>query len=657
MSQKNTKHNLYLQKVELLNKYANHYYILDDLLASDDEYDRLNNEIKQYEKEHPNLISPNSPNLRVGSGISDKFQKAKHKSKMYSQEDIFDKNELEEWIKRVKKTIHYDISYICEPKFDGASLNLIYENGLLKQAITRGDGLVGEDITTNAKTIKNIPIKIDYKDPIEIRGEVVIKKSDFQKINEQRAKNNESLFANPRNMASGSLRQLDSSITAKRNLIFKLWGVGENSLELQTADEVYNFLNSLGFYQKDFRRIVKSVDKILQAREELIELRDRSDILLDGMMIKINELNACKSLGYTVKFPRFSCAYKFEAVEKTTKIIGVDLQIGRTGVITPVARLENVLIDGSNVSKASLHNFDLIKKMNIKINDWVIVIKSGDIIPKVIKVLKDRREGKEIDIVPPITCPICESKLLIEDKLIKCMNLQCDGRRQGAIEYFVSKKCMNIDGFGSSIVKLLLQKQKINNILDIYSLQKSDLEGLESFKEKKINNLINAIEESKNVNLDKFINSLGIEHIGEVGARDLADKFGLDVFNASKDELSQIDGFGEQMVESFYEYSIANKEFLKKIISILNIKEPTKIQIKDNIFKDKIVVLTGTMNQNRDDIKKTLANMGAKVTSSVSKKTDFLVYGQNAGSKLEKAKKLGIELVDQEKYNQIINNL
>jgi DNA ligase (NAD+) len=651
------KHDIYLKNVELLNKWANHYYILDDLLASDDEYDTLNNKIKKYEKQNPKQICPNSPSLKVGSGVSSKFIKASHKSKMYSQEDIFNNDELCEWIKRVKKTIHYDISFVCEPKFDGASLNLIYENGILKQAITRGDGLIGEDITKNAKTIKNIPIKISYKENIELRGEVVIKKSDFEKINKQREQNGEALFANPRNMASGSLRQLDSSITAKRNLIFKLWGIGENSLKQNNLTKTYNFINSLGFYQNDFREIAKNENDIELAHKKLNDIRSTSNILLDGMMIKINELKAQKSLGYTIKFPRFSCAYKFKAIEKTTKVLGVDIQIGRTGVLTPVAKLKSVLIDGSNVAKASLHNFDLIKNIGLKINDEVIIIKSGDIIPKVVKVLKDRRNGSEIKIIPPTSCPVCKSDLLIEEKLIKCQNLQCRSRINGSIEYFVSKKCMNIDGFGSSIVKLLLDEGKIKNILDIYSLKQENLKGLESFKDKKIQNLLNAIETSKKVELNKFINSLGIEHIGEVGANELANKFGLKAFDTTKEELINIDGFGEQMVFSFYTFCELNKILIKDIIAILDIQEPIKQDIKDNIFRDKTIVLTGTMSVNRDEIKKALINLGAKITSTISKKTNFLVYGDNAGSKLEKAQKLEVKTINQNEYNKIIKDI
>ncbi len=644
----------YNQKIELLNSWAKAYYTLDNPLATDEEYDLLYREIVAFEKEN-GYMAPNSPTQRVGGIVLDEFQKAFHLSRMWSQEDIFNDDELEDWIKRASKVI--DISktaLVCEPKFDGASLNLIYEDGVLKQAITRGDGSIGEDVTNNVKTIASIPLSISYRGLIEIRGEVVIKKDDFEAINIQRLADNEPPFANPRNAAAGSLRQLDSSITAKRKLFFQVWGIGVNSLEFTTYSQMLEYIYSLGFQKPPLFKVCISFKDIQESYNEILQARDALSMGLDGMVIKVDNLLFQDDLGYTVKYPRWSCAYKFPAVEKTTILRDIVLQVGRTGAVTPVAIVEPTLIDGSTVGRATLHNFDEIERLDLKIGDSVIIIKSGDIIPKITKVLVERRDGSERKIIRPTLCPTCHKELLDEGILIKCQNMECPDRVINSIIYFASKNCMNIDGLGNKIVELLVNKGKIKDILDLYSLQYEDLEGLESFKEKKITNLLNSIENTKNRELRRVINALGIEHIGEVASKQLCDRFGLDILKVNEAELLELEGIGEQMALSFLEFTRVNKEVVEKLFQIIKPTVKEKIEIKENFFKDKTVVLTGTMSKSRDEIKKMLENLGAKIASSVSKKTDFVVYGEDAGSKYDKAIALGVKTLDEDEFNSVI---
>ncbi len=647
--------NEYEENIQTLIKYAHAYYVNDNPIASDEEYDKLSRLCLAFEQENPELSHPNSPNKRVGGIILEGFNKASHLSRMWSQEDVFDTKELEDWIKRAHK-VNTNLEFYCEPKFDGASLNLIYENGVLKQAISRGDGSVGEDVTNNVKTIHSIPLSIKEKSLIEIRGEIVIKKNDFERINQERLLKNEATFANPRNAAAGSLRQLDPNITAKRKLFFNVWGVGENSLDMTRYSEMMEYIYSLGFVKPPINSLGTSVEEIEKIYNEIIELRDSFEMMLDGMVIKINDIETQDELGYTVKFPRWSCAYKFPAVEKTTTVKNILLQVGRTGVVTPVAHVEATLIDGSTVEKASLHNFDEIARLDLKINDEVIIIKSGDIIPKITKVLSDRRDGTQVDINRPTNCPKCDSELLDEGILIKCQNLDCPSIVTNSIIYFASKSCMNIDGLGNKIVELLVEKKIIKDILDLYYLKYEDLEHLEGFKDKKINNLLNAIANTKNVPLHRVINALAIEHIGEVASKQICLEFGDKTLDVTLDELISLDGIGEQMAKSFVEFMKVNKDLIHKLIDIINPIIEKKLEISDNPMKEKTVVLTGTMTRSRGIIKKELENLGAKVSSSVSKKTDYLIYGEDAGSKYDKAINLGVKTLNEEELATLIKN-
>ncbi|MBS4331280.1 NAD-dependent DNA ligase LigA [Campylobacter vulpis] len=639
--------NEYLEKVALANLWMRAYYEKDEPLASDEEYDLLIREIRAFEEENPSLISKDSPTQKIAPTIQSQFKKSKHLSKMWSMEDVFDEEELRAWAKRAK----CEEGFFIEPKFDGASLNLLYEKGSLVRAATRGDGEIGEDVSLNVKEIANIPQKIAYEGRIEIRGEVVILKQDFEKLNEKRAKERLNLFANPRNAASGSLRQLDTSITKERNLKFYPWGVGEHTLAFTKHSELMHFIRELGFLKDEFVRLCKDLNEVLLCYKELLALRENKPMMMDGMVVRIDDIALCKELGYTVKYPKFMAAFKFPALEKSTKLLGVSLQVGRSGVVTPVAILEPVNLDGVVVKSASLHNFDEIERLDIRINDSVSVIRSGDVIPKITKVFKDRRGENALKIERPKLCPVCESELLDEGALIKCQNLDCKARLVNSIIYFVSKKCLNIDGLGESIVELLYEKQKITSIESIFHLKFQDFEGLEGFKEKKISKLLNAIEEAKSCPLYRFITALGIEHIGEVAAKKLALSFDKQWYKKSFEEYKNLEGFGEQMALSLVEFTKVNAERIEAFYQLLTLqKQEFDTQ---GIFYEKTFVITGTLSRPREEFKALIERLGGKVSSSVSKKTHFVLFGEEAGSKLEKAKKLGVRCIDEAEFNAL----
>jgi len=644
----------YKQAVKKLNLWARHYYVLDDPITTDEVYDKLYHEVVKYEEQNPHAIVEDSPTQRVGDVVSDGFDKEKHPSRMWSLEDIFDSDGLKKWL---DKTYRLDekISFYCEPKYDGASLNLVYEDGKLVKGITRGDGSVGELITQNVKTIRSIPLMIEHKEPIEIRGEVVIFKDEFEKINEQRLKNNEAVFANPRNAAAGSLRQLDSSITASRNLVFLPYGVGINSLKFRFLSDLMEFIYSLGFKKPPRQSTCQGYEDIQNIYEVMKEERDSYEMMLDGMVIKVNEIASQIDMGYTVKNPRFAVAYKFPAVEKITTIKDIVLQVGRTGAVTPVAIVEPTDIDGVVVERATLHNFDEIERKDIHINDKVIILRSGDVIPKIIKVLTHERDGSEIKFERPSRCPVCESELLDEGVLLKCQNLECEARVVNSIIYFASKPCLNIDGLGTKIVEQLYNEGLLKSVIDLFYLDEERLLSLDGFKDKKVQNLLNAIENAKGCEYWRFINSLGIEHIGEVASKTLSENFGFGFMEATKEQIIECDGIGEEMAESVLEFVRVNKENITKLQNILQPLEPEKkVQAKDNPFKDKTVVLTGTMSESRGKIKELLESLGAKVSGSVSKKTHFLIYGEDAGSKYDKALKLGVEVLTEDEMRSKI---
>ena len=644
----------YINAVEKLNLYSYHYYVLDDPLTTDEVYDKLYHEVVEYEEKNPDKILKNSPSQRVGDIISEGFTKENHLSRMWSLEDIFDSEGLEKWLTKTYK-LDKNISFYCEPKFDGASLNLIYEDGILVKGITRGDGTTGELITQNVKTIKSIPLSIEHKERIEIRGEVVIFKDEFEKINAARLENNEAVFANPRNAAAGSLRQLDSSVTASRNLVFLPYGVGENKLEHKLLHQKMDYIYSLGFRKPPKRAVCKNMQEIESIYKQMLHDRDSYPMMLDGMVIKVDEIASQIDMGHTVKVPRFAVAYKFPAVEKITTVKDIVLQVGRTGAVTPVAIVEPTDIDGVVVERATLHNFDEIDRKDIRLNDKVIILRSGDVIPKIVKVLTHERDGSEVEVTRPTVCPVCGSELLDEGVLLKCQNLECEARVVNSIIYFASKPCLNIDGLGIKIVEALFSSGLIKSVVDLFDLTLDKLLALEGFKEKRSQNLLDSLQKAKGRDYWRFINSLGIEHIGEVASKTLADNFGSGFVNATKEEIIACDGIGEEMAESLLEFVRVNGKTIAKLQEILQPLEPIKKEeAKENPFKGKTAVLTGTMSESRGAIKEMLENLGAKVSASVSKKTDFLIYGEDAGSKYDKAVSLGVECLTEKEMREKI---
>jgi len=644
----------YQKAVEKLNLWAYHYYVLDDPIMTDEGYDKLYHEVVKYEELHPDELLVNSPTQRVGDVVSDGFSKEKHLSRMWSLEDIFDADGLQKWLEKTYR-LDSSVTFYCEPKYDGASLDLLYENGKLVKGITRGDGTVGELITQNVKTIRSIPLVIEHKERIEIRGEVVLFKEEFERINKERLKKGEQLFANPRNAAAGSLRQLDPKITASRNLVFLPYGVGINELEHKLLSDKMNYIYELGFRKPPLRAITKGYDEIEAIYEQMQKERDSYAMMLDGMVVKVNQISAQIDMGYTVKVPRWAVAYKFPAVEKITRLKNIILQVGRTGAVTPVAIVEPTEIEGAIVERATLHNFDEIERMDIRIGDKVIILRSGDVIPKIVKVLVNERSGSEAKVQRPKNCPVCGSELLQEEVLIKCQNLTCEARVVNSIIYFASKPCLNIDGLGIKIVEQLFNAELVRSVLDLFELNMEKLLNLEGFKDKKAHNLLHAIENAKGRELWRFINALGIEHIGEVASKMIAEAFGLQYVQPSKEELIAIDGIGDEMAESYLEFMRVNRETVEKLQEILQPVAPEKKEeAAENPFKSKTVVLTGTMSESRPVIKEKLETLGAKVSGSVSKKTDFLIYGEDAGSKYDKAVSLGVKTLTEDELKELL---
>ncbi|WP_169942344.1 NAD-dependent DNA ligase LigA [Campylobacter sp. RM15925] len=634
----------YLKSVDLLILWAKAYYEDDAPLATDEEYDELYHRVLEFERANPAEISMFSPTKRVGGEVSEGFIKADHIERMWSMEDIFDEAELVAWLNRGDKLGQ---KFVIQPKFDGASLNLLYENGELKRAITRGNGITGEDVTTNAKVIKNIPTTIVYSGKIEIRGEVVISKSDFDEINLARMQRGETQLANPRNAASGSLRQLDSKITASRRLQFRPWGYGAQNLGLKNYSEIMEFIYSLGFEREEFFKICLNLEDIKTAYSELLNLRENKPFMMDGMVVRVDSVAFSNELGYTEKFPKFMVAYKFPAIEKTTRLVDVALQVGRSGVVTPVGVLDEVNIDGVKVKSATLHNFDEIKRLGVMKGDFISIIRSGDVIPKITGVFKERRNGSEAPIERPNNCPVCGTMLLDEGVFIKCQNLECKARVINSLIHYASKRCLNIDGLGEAIVNQLFEAGFVNKIADIYRLSENELSSLEGFKDKKISNLLNAIDIARTPNLHSFITGLGIEHIGEVAAKKIARQFGDKWLELSYEELMSIDGFGDAMAESYVEFMQVNRSNLTELLSFVTPKFE-KFEVKQSDISGKTFVITGTLSKGRDEFKAILEAHGAKVSGSVSKKTDFVLAGSEAGSKLDKALELGVRVISEE---------
>ncbi|WLD73514.1 MULTISPECIES: NAD-dependent DNA ligase LigA [unclassified Leptotrichia] len=658
--------------------HNNLYYNEDKPLISDMEYDALMRELKQLEQEYPELLKnekngESSPTEKIGGTASEKFSKVRHRVPMLSLSNTYNISEIEDFDKRIKKIIlsenvkehSKELEYILELKLDGLSISLIYENGVLIQAVTRGDGQIGEDVTENIMEIKTIPKKLKKNVSLEVRGEIILPISSFNRINQEREDDGEDVFANPRNAASGTIRQLDKTIVAERGLdCYLYYLVNAENYGINTHLESIEYIEKLGFkttkiFEKytDFKELEKSIDKWHNDRKKL-------DYETDGLVIKVNNFALYETLGYTTKSPRWAIAYKFPAEQVKTKLMDVTFQVGRTGVITPVAELEAVNLSGSVVKRASLHNFDEIRRKDIKIGDNVIVEKAAEIIPQVVNVVFDDRTGKEIEIQEPTNCPVCNSELAHEEGLValKCHNPLCPEKVKRQIAYFVSRDAMNISGLGDKIVEKFIELGKIKTIVDIYSLEKyrEELENLEKMGQKSVDNLINSIESSKNRDFSKVLYALGIPFVGKFNANLLTKTFKNieNLKNQSIENLLAVKGIGDKVALAVNTF--LNDEDNWKIITDLKniglqfaVDETNSEEIADNPIKDKNFLATGKLQKyKRNDIKDIILSKGGNYLSAVSKNLDFLIAGEKAGSKLEKAEKLGVRVLTEDEFEK-----
>jgi len=630
----------YRELVKKLNRYSYEYYVLDSPSIPDSEYDRLYKEVEKFEKANPKLILKESPTMRVGDRVLDRFEKCQHLSPMYSLENIFNRDELNLWVEKVEAN-----SFHCEPKLDGVSLNLIYRDGYLSQAITRGDGKIGEDVTENAKRIKSIPLKISEKSEIEIRGEVVILKKDFEIVNANLSKK----FSNPRNLASGSLRQLDPSVTENRRLTFIPYGIGKNSLNFKSQSKQMEYIWSLGF--KSFEhRVASSIDEVIEFYDEVLEGRDSNQIELDGVVIKIDSIEQQEKLGYGVKYPKWAIAFKFPAVEKLSTLKNVIWQVGRTGAITPVGEIEPIEVGGVVVQRVTLHNYNEIKRLNLKINSRVVVVRRGDVIPKIISALN----GDEV-ITPPNFCPVCNSHLFKDGAVIRCQNLSCEAIAIHSIDHFL--KSMNIKGVGKKIVEKLYRADIVKDIEDLFLIKKAQLLELDGFKEKSATNLINAINSATSSReLWRFIASLGIYGVGDVGAKLLAKEFGLDFYKKGYSDFIALNGFGKEISKSIESFLETNLEKIERLIDIIKPIIEEKQERAKTELSGKRIAITGKLTLPRKEFIKILEERGAIFSSSITKKTDILVKGDGGGGKITKAKALNIEIYDELHFLKIFIN-
>ncbi|MGX4601407.1 NAD-dependent DNA ligase LigA [Faecalimicrobium sp. JNUCC 81] len=651
--------------INLINYHNEKYYNQDAPEISDAEYDNLVKELIKLEEENPNLKRVDSPSNRVGGKALDKFDQIVHKIPMLSLSNAYSSQDLKDFDKRVRDMAGSDVEYVVEFKIDGLSVGVTYNDGEFEKGATRGNGVVGEDISQNLMTVKSIPLKIKEDNEIVVRGEVYISKENFQNINEQQENLGLALYANPRNLAAGSLRQLDPKLTAKRPLDIFVFNLeyGQN-LEFESHSESLEFLSDLGFSVSPNYKVFKSIDDVIEHIEYWTENRGNLDFEIDGMVIKVNNLKQRESMGYTAKSPRWAIAYKFPAEKKKTKILDIIVEVGRTGTITPTAVLEPVRLAGTSVSRATLHNEDYIKEKDIKINDTVLVQKAGDIIPQVIEVIKEERSGEEIKFNMPNVCPVCsEPTVRLEgEAAVKCINMSCPAQIRRGIIHFVSRDAMNIDGLGESIITLLLNEKIIEDVSDLYSIKKEDVINLERMGDKSANNLIKSIKKSKENDLWRLINGLGIKFVGVKGAKILAKNFkDIDeIMSVSEGELVNLEEFGETMANSVVEFFKEDKnikviEKLKKAgVNIKTIEDKNSNIPK--IFDGMKIVLTGTLpTLKRNDAKEMIEARGAKATSSVSKSTTFVLAGEEAGSKLTKANELGIKVVDEEMFIELSN--
>ena len=641
-----------LELVKLLNQYAHEYYTTDNPSVSDSEYDKLYHELLDLEKQYPEFVQPDSPTHRVGGKVLEGFEKYQHQYPLYSLQDAFSREELDVFDARIRKDFP-DVSYLCELKIDGLSISLMYEKGILVAGATRGDGSVGENITENLKRVKDIPLKLPSEVDMTVRGECYMPRSSFDAVNQLRQENGEPEFANPRNAAAGTLRQLDTAIVAKRNLATFLYQ--EASPTSATSQEaVLNQLSKNGFSVNERHILAHSMDEVWQFIGQIAQERDQLPYDIDGVVIKVNDLAVQEELGFTVKAPKWAIAYKFPAEEKEAQLLSVDWTVGRTGVVTPTANLTPVQLAGTTVSRATLHNVDYIAEKDIRKDDTVIVYKAGDIIPAVLRVVESKRQSKE-KLEIPKNCPSCNSELIhFEDEVaLRCINPRCPAQIKEGLIHFASRDAMNITGLGPAVVEKLFDQQLVNDVAGIYRLTVEDLLQLENFKEKSANKLYTAIQISKENSAEKLLFGLGIRHVGSKASQILLEHFHdlEQLAKAKREEIAALDSLGMVIAESLSSYfaqegtHILLSELKEAGLNFTYLGEKVAA---DAALSGLTVVLTGKLERlNRSEAKKKLESLGAKVTSSVSKKTSLVVAGADAGSKLTKAQELGIDIRDE----------
>jgi len=644
-----------------INKYRYDYHVLNKETISIEALDSLKHELKKLEDEYPELVTPDSPTQRVAGEPLKGFKKITHRVPMLSLEDVFSEEEFSDWEKRIAKLLHisYTTELFSELKFDGLAVSLVYKNGVLDYASTRGNGKVGEDVTQNIKTIEAIPLRLekDIKGEVEIRGEVIITRKGFEKINREQKKKGEAVYANPRNLAAGSLRQLDPKMTASRNLDFHAYDI-VGDIGQKTHAREHEILRELGFKTDKEAHIAKKPEDIFKFKEKIEYLREKLEYEIDGLVIQINDNAIFDKLGVAGKAPRGAIAFKFAPKEATTIVRDILVQVGRTGKLTPVAVLEPIQVGGVTISRASLHNEEEIRRLGLKIGDTVIVGRAGDVIPDVRKVLKELRRGKEREFHMPKQCPVCGHKAE-RDKggpLTFCLNKKCPAKHREGIYHFVGKNAFDIDGLGPKIVDVLLDEGLIQDAADIFDLIEGDIKPLERFGEKSAENIIRAIHAKEKITLPRFLIALGILHVGEETALDLADRFGAQekIKEASLEEINDIENIGDVVTKSVYDWfrDPYNKRYLEKLLRRVSIE---KYHQPSGKLKGKIFVLTGSLETiTRGEAKARVRKLGGKTSESVGKDTDFVVAGSEPGSKLDKAQKLGVKIIDEKEFLKMI---
>ena len=654
----------YNELIEILKKANYEYYVLDRPTITDQEYDKYMRELTNIEEKYPELKREDSPSSRVGGEVIDSFKKVVHEKPMLSLSNVFNEDEIREFDSRISKELK-SYEYVCEPKIDGLSVSLIYKDGVLVRGATRGDGVTGEDITHNVKTIKNIPLTLNRKIDIEVRGEIYMSKDAFNKLNITRELNGEELFANPRNAAAGSVRQLDSKIASSRNLASFIYHL-PNPLEygIQTHYEALEFMKSLGFVVNKNIRKVHSIKELLEYIEYWTENRNTLPYEIDGIVIKLNNLDDQEKVGFTSKYPKWATAYKFPATLALTKLKDIIFTVGRTGQVTPNAILEPVILMGSTISKTTLHNEDYVLERDIRIGDTVAIKKAGDVIPELVKVIKERRTGTEKRFEMTKNCPICGSTLVRKDNeaAYYCLNPICDAKHIEGLIHYTSRDAMNIEGFGDRIIEDFYNMGYLKSISDFYDLEKykDELMELEGFGQKSINNLLDSISNSKKNSLERLLFGLGIRQIGKKTAKILAKEYrNIDnIIDASIEDLTNIKDVGEIIAKSVYEYFKNDKNI--NLINELKAFDVNMVYIgndtEGNInFENKTFVITGTLSKPREEIAEIIESLGGNVSGSVSKKTDIVLVGENAGSKETKARQLNIEIWNEKDFENAIN--